>query len=115
MNQAARRTHTPQPLRNQPAQIDRFVRDEWRVIGNGTVVEAGPVRIQQGGLPRHRTEAASDRTLRANAALISAGPDLLAAARLAREALILQDARLHRGLLDTLDEAIQKATTEVEE
>jgi hypothetical protein len=115
MNNAAKRTHTPQPLRNRAPAPDRFVQDEWRVVGNGTLVEAGPVRVQQMGLQRHRAHMTSDRTLRANAALISAAPDLLAAARLARETLICLDARLHLSLLDTLDEAIQKATTEVEE
>jgi len=115
MSQAARRTHTPQPLRNQPAQIDRFVKDEWRVVGNGTVVEAGPVRIQQAGLPRHRTEAASDRTLRANAALISAAPDLLRAARRVLEDISRVPSMMYGSIPDALREAIHKATTEVEE
>lgn len=112
MSNVAKRSHPPQPQRGH-AQVDRFVQDDWQVIGTGTEVQAGPVRIQQMGLRRHH--ATTDRVLRANAALVSAAPDLLRAARIARETLILQDARLHRGLLDTLDEAIQKATTEVEE
>lgn len=111
----AKRTYAPQPLRDMGEGADRFADGEWVVIGNGTVVEVGPIRIQQVGIARHRNHVVADRTLRANAALISAAPDLLQAARAVLADISRRPGLMHGALVDMLREAIQKATTEVEE
>jgi hypothetical protein len=97
--------------------VDRVVHTPgpWKVANNSRSVLAGPVKINQQGGPAAQSAAVlavQERELMANAKLIAAAPDLLAALRSVRAELCRRHSHLVVDVeFAQINEAIRKATS----